>query len=424
VKAAVATAAWSDFVPAALNNGRQLDTVVDRRETTIQPTGVMRESFLELLYLLGIATGEFASPEQDFGAALPAWLDLFDKGEPYDPAKVDPIWEQVRRFRSPMWIPEGDRAPGGPAPMMIMNGWTDDLFPPIQAISMANAMTQQYPDVPVQLRFASIGHPRAQNKLADRNLLAADAIAFIDHFVLQSGTAATVPGPNVRALGFTCPDSAPSTGPYDAASWDALSPASTSFTSAPPQRVDARGGRSDLNWATDPSPIVEDWKLPWPGPALPEAIATMGYLIGNATKVFPLPGGEACRTMPVGQNAGVAVYDLPSPAQPVTMIGLPTITATIQTTDGQVPGELAAKLWDVDEAAGRQQLVTKGIYRLEPDQSGPISFQLNGSAWTFEPGHHAHLEIAGSDDHSWRRSNNQDFSVDVSNLTLVLPTLS
>ncbi|MGH9278790.1 MAG: alpha/beta hydrolase family protein, partial [Acidimicrobiales bacterium] len=42
VKAAVATAAWSDFVPAALNNGRQLDTVVDRRETTIQPTGVMR----------------------------------------------------------------------------------------------------------------------------------------------------------------------------------------------------------------------------------------------------------------------------------------------------------------------------------------------------------------------------------------------
>lgn len=421
VKAVVATAAWSDFVPAALANGRQLDTVVDDRTTTIQPTGVMRESFLELLYLIGIAVGEFASPEQDYGAALPAWLNTFNRGEPYEPVEVDPIWYEVRRFRSAQWLPDV----GEPAPMMIMNGWTDDLFPPIQAIAYANSVAARYPDVPVQLRFASIGHPRAQNKPADRNLLANDAIAFLDHFLLDGGTAATVPGPTVRALGFTCPDDAPSSGPYDADSWDALSPAQQTYSSAPAQRVDAHGGRSDLEWATDPAPIVEDWKLPWPGPALPEASAMLGYLIGNATKLFPLPGGEACRTMPVEQQpAGVAVYDLPPPAQPVTMIGIPTITATIATTDGDVPGELAAKLWDIDEGTGRQQLVTKGIYRLEPNQSGAITFQLNGSAWTFEPGHHAHLEILGRDDHSWRRSNNEAFSVEVSNLTLVLPTLA
>jgi hypothetical protein len=116
----------------------------------------------------------------------------------------------------------------------------------------------------------------------------------------------------------------------------------------------------------------------------------MGYLIGNATKVFPLPGGEACRTMPAGeQGPGVAVYDLPSPSQPVTLIGLPTITATITTADGEVPGELAAELWDVDEGTGRQQLVDQRHLPARAQPELPITFQLNGSAWTFEPGHHA-----------------------------------
>lgn len=418
IKAAVATAAWSDFVPAALDNGRQLDTVVDNRLTTIEPTGVMRESFLELLYLLGIATGQFASKEQDLGAALPDWLGIFNKGEPYKAAEVDPIWEQVRRYRSPMWVPDT----GVPAPMMIMNGWTDDLFPPIQAISLANAEAQLHPEVPVQLRFASIGHPRAQNKVADRNLLANDAIAFLDHFLLKNGTAETVPGPPVRALGFTCPDSAPSTGPFDADSWSELTDGQVVFSSPGQQTVDAHGGRSDLEWATDPSPVVKDWRLPFPGPALSSAVATLGYELSNATKLFPLPGAEACRTMPVGQEEGVAVYDLPSPSSPVTMIGRPTVTATIATRNGELAGELATKLWDVDEKAGRQTLVTKGIYRLDPNQSGEVTMQLNGSAWTFGPGHHARLEILGRDDNSWRRSNNDDYTVDVSNMTLTLPT--
>ena len=43
---------------------------------------MLRESFIQLLYLLGTATGQFASPEQDLGAALPDWLDTFDEGEP------------------------------------------------------------------------------------------------------------------------------------------------------------------------------------------------------------------------------------------------------------------------------------------------------------------------------------------------------
>jgi len=418
VKVAVATAAWSDFVPAALNNGRQLDTVVDDESTALEPTGVMRGSFLQLLYILGIATVQFASPQQDLGAALPSWITTFDKGEPYPASAVDPIWLQVRRYRSAQWIPDV----GAPAPTMVMNGWTDDLFPPIQAVSFANFEAQRHPDVPIHLRFADIGHPRAQDKPADRNALSSDAIAFINHFMVQGGTAADVPGPPVRAYGFTCPKAAPSTGPFDAVTWPGLAKAAVTLTGGAPQTVDSRGGRSDLEWATDPSPIEKDIGLPFPGPALPSAATQLAYEVLNAAKAIPLPGAEACRTMPVGQGKGVATYDLASPPAPVTMIGLPTITATIATRDAGVPGELATKLWDVDEKAGRQSLVTKGIYRLAADQAGAITFQLNGSAWAFNPGHHAHLEIAGRDDASWRPSNNTDFTVEVANLTLTLPT--
>ena len=126
--------------------------------------------------------------------------------------------------------------------------------------------------------------------------------------------------------------------------------------------------------------------------------------------------------MTTGQDAGVAHYDLPTAPAPYTMIGIPTVQFTIDTKDGRVPGELATKLWDVDEHAGKQRLVTKGVYRLEPNQSGTITLQLNGSAYTFEPGHHPRLEIAGRDSQSWRASNNTDFTVAVSDLTLTLPT--
>ena len=96
-----------------------------------------------------------------------------------------------------MWIPDV----GAPAPTMVLNGWTEDLFPPIQAISFANAEAQRHPEVPIHLRFADIGHPRAQDKVADRNTLSDDAIAFINHFMLDGGTAARRPTSPVRRFG-------------------------------------------------------------------------------------------------------------------------------------------------------------------------------------------------------------------------------
>ena len=65
-------------------------------------------------------------------------------------------------------------------------------------------------------------------------------------------------------------------------------------------------------------------------------------------------------------------------------------------------------------------LVTRGIYRLLDNQSGRITFQLNGNGYRFEKGHVPRLELLGRDAPYYRASNGS-FSVAVSKLQVVLP---
>ena len=81
---------------------------------------------------------------------------------------------------------------------------------------------------------------------------------------------------------------------------------------------------------------------------------------------------------------------------------------------------LAARLWSV---RGRsQRLVSRGVYRLRPNQRGRIAFQLFGNGYRFgPPPNRVKLELVGSDPNFLRRSNGR-FSVRVSRLRVELPT--
>jgi predicted acyl esterase len=103
--------------------------------------------------------------------------------------------------------------------------------------------------------------------------------------------------------------------------------------------------------------------------------------------------------------------------RPFTLLGLPTVRATIE-TDG-VGGLLAARLYDVHR--GRQTLISRGVYRLTDDQRGRIVFQLFGNGWRYRRGHVVKLELLGNDPDFVRTSNNR-FSVRVSSLRVELPT--
>ncbi len=73
--------------------------------------------------------------------------------------------------------------------------------------------------------------------------------------------------------------------------------------------------------------------------------------------------------------------------------------------------------------AGTVRLVDRGVYRLSDNQSGPITFQLNGNGYRFAAGHTVKLELAPSDAPQFQASNSP-FTVSVSKLEVEIPTVS
>jgi hypothetical protein len=135
----------------------------------------------------------------------------------------------------------------------------------------------------------------------------------------------------------------------------------------------------------------------------------------------PIAGtADACKTVSTPPAVGTAVYTRPTESG-FTMLGLPTVTATIQTVGDF--GELDSMLFDVFPD-GSERLITRGAYRLTADQSGQVSFQLHGNGYAFAPGHTAKLVLLGSDAPYLRPSNNLGFVVQVSDLSVSLPTVS
>ena len=62
-----------------------------------------------------------------------------------------------------------------PAPLLIANGFTDDLFPVDEALRYYNLERSLYPSDPVSLFDGDFGHMRAQNKPGDEALLSTRA---------------------------------------------------------------------------------------------------------------------------------------------------------------------------------------------------------------------------------------------------------
>ena len=112
------------------------------------------------------------------------------------------------------------------------NGFTDDVFWADQVLVYYNLMRAQYPSAPVEVLFGDIGHQRAQSKPADLALMRTRIQAFFAHYVKGTGPQ---PPLGVTALTQTCPASAPSGGPYTAATWAELHPGVVNFNSQPTQ---------------------------------------------------------------------------------------------------------------------------------------------------------------------------------------------
>lgn len=365
---------WSDLAYALAPNGRTLDYEITSPTADLEPFGIAKQSFLAGLYASGQASGYYAPPGVDPDADLTRWYAQINAGEPYG-ADERALADELAAHHSAYYL-DHSRAP---APTLIANGWTDDLFPVDEALRYYNRTRAQYPDAPLALMFLDSGHQRGQNKDADVARFEQRAYAWMDRYVKGDAGAPALKG--VEALTQTCPKDAPSGGPYDAPTWKALHPGEVRFTSATAQTVVSAGGDPSVARAFD-----------------------------------PIAGDGACATTSGADEPGTAGYRLPAAAgEGYTLLGAPTVIANLR-LKGTFPA-LALRLLDV-APDGSQTLVARGLYR--PTSDGRQVFQLHPGAWRFAPGHVAKLELLGRDA-PYGRASNGTFTVEVRSLELRLP---
>ena len=159
--AAAPSVPWTDLTYALVPNGSTLDYVADAPYEG--RLGVMKESYVNALYLVGCETPTSFCTTTDPRWNLGMTRALLNQGEPYADPALSEMLEEIETFHSSYSI--DDSQP--PAPLLIQNGWTDDLFPVDEALRFYNRTKTNHPRTPVSLFFADIGHMRAQNKPAD-----------------------------------------------------------------------------------------------------------------------------------------------------------------------------------------------------------------------------------------------------------------
>jgi hypothetical protein len=381
---------WTDLAYSLMPNGHTLDYVADAPYLKRGRIGVQKTSWVALLYGAGLALSNFAAPGTDADADLTTWFAETNAGEPYDqnPLAADLV-DEITSHHSSYYIDHSTP----PAPMLISNGWTDDLFPPDEAIRFYNRTRTQYPGNPVSLIFTDHGHQRGQNKGPDAAFRSAERHRWFDYYVKGEGTA---PFRGVQTLTQVCGGpSGGATGPFDdpatdlpfrASNWAKLAPGEVRLGSAAAQTV-----------------------LPEPG---------------NPQQAYdPISGGGACATASGADQGGVANYRLTVPAGGFTLMGSPTIVADVNSSGPT--SQVAARLVDVDPSTGDATLVGRGLYRPEVNDGATATrqvFQLHPNGWRFQPGHVIKLELLPSDPPYGRVSNGQ-LPYTVSNLELRLPVL-
>jgi dienelactone hydrolase len=386
IAAAASQFGFSDLDYSLMPNGRTLDYAVNSATADLSPAGVEKQTIDNGLFAVGTLYGYY-KPANVFNpqADVITWFANLNGGEPYTSSADMFQLRQVAQFHSPYYLLDGAYGARrqAPAPLLMTNGFTDDIFPVGEALRYYNLEHSLYPSDPIALFDYDGGHPRGQNKLADGKLVVARVKAFFDHYVKGTGPQPTM---GFTAIKQTCPKTAPSGGPYWAPTWVGLHPGEVRHSSKPAQTISSSAGN----------------------PAI--------------AKTFdPVYGGGACATATAtDQGAGVASYRLPAATgSGYTLLGSPTVIASLKAS-GQY-AYIAARLLDVDPATNTETLVARGLYRIDPNRpNGRQVFQLSGNGWHFAAGHIAKLELL-SQDAPYARASNGVFSISVSNLQLRLP---
>jgi hypothetical protein len=376
IAAAVPQWPWTDLAYSLMPNGSTLDFVADspyKGPEGKARIGIEKASFVSGLYGTGLLESNYSPTDKE--ADLNGWYALINSGEPYETKpQAQEILDQITTYHSSYYIDHSQP----PAPLLIQNGWNDDLFPVDEAVRYYNRTRAQYPGDPISLFLMDDGHDRSQNKVADEALFRQRENAWFDHYLKGIGPA---PSSSAEALTTVCGGA--SEGPYEAADWQSLSPGEIQLDGVAAQTVVPGAGDPNIGKAFD-----------------------------------PIVGKDPCATAPGADQVGAANYRLPVPVPGFTLLGSPTIVADLAAAN--VDSELAARLLDV-LPNGEERLVARGLLR--PGNGGTgVVFQLHPQGYRFAGGDTLKLELLPSDA-PYARPSNLQAPITVSNPRLRVPVL-
>jgi cephalosporin-C deacetylase-like acetyl esterase len=376
--ALVPTYTWTDLLYSLVPNGRHR-VAGHLRQAARNPTGIAKQTLLD---------GFLASA----GARLPrqtyAWLTRVNAGEPYDEPN-DPLVQEAKRALT------NDRSAyyqGGyfdalrahevrRVPVLAGQGWTDPIFPPIEALRMYTRLRRASHGYPIQLYFGDFEHLTSLAKIPDLAHLHALGNRLLDHYLRHRGKR---PRSDVRAAITSC--NPKSFGPVvRAPRWGVLAHRRLRFAFTTPQSTVSK---------LTPDPFVDP-------------------------VVLSQVNGRGCIKSNGGSTPGVARYTL-SPPKGTTLMGLPLLHIAYTATAPDF--ELNSRLWDV-APGGERTLVTRGAYRGGPSL-GPatIDYEMFGNAWRVRPGHVLQLELL-QDDSTFLRPDNIASAVTIEKVRVELPVL-
>src|SRR5699024_3025495 len=150
--------AWSDLGYAFLPNGRVLDNALVGTDASLQPVGILKSSLVKDLYGDVKAHNYTAPAGSRSNTDLTAWYQTWIAGEPYSARPQAQAGVKELTFNHSAI---GLDFVVKPAPTLIANGFTDDLFPVDQALRWVNRVQSQYPDAIIAQLYGDFCHQRA-----------------------------------------------------------------------------------------------------------------------------------------------------------------------------------------------------------------------------------------------------------------------
>lgn len=410
LKAAAPIVPWTDIAYALMPNGRTLEYLVDQpylgpeSAPRQNPIGVMKIGILRGLYGSGdnYSGDSVGSDLLDERFDVPGWKDEMELGETYSlRSRASFVLDQMTRFHSSYYIDDSVQ----PAPLLIAQGPSDDLFPLPEALRFYNRTKVTHPNADISLLFADIGHPRAplgkpyeQGRTEDKDLGFERVRSWFDHFILGEGVE-PVQGVEVKTQ--VCPYSQPSGGPFRATDWASMAPGEVRLTDTKARTIGRKS--NGLNISPDDRNHAFETAL------------NFGVV------------KEGCSMAPVTAAPGTVEYSFPKvPGSGYTLMGAPTVEANISVSNGP-DSQIAGRLFEV-YPNGLHRLVARGVYR--PDASGRQVFQLNGNTYSVPAGNRLKLQLVAGDfggfgaelGSSFRASNDQK-DVRISNVDIRLPVM-